>query len=246
MTRLVALGDSISCGEGVGLRLPMEATWLGRLVAAVPGGELMALARAGAQLSDVRRDQLPAAVGARADVVTVLIGLNDVSRSGFDPVRFRNELGSVVEALLATPAIVLLGRLHDPTLALPLPRALRSAVRERVAAVNAAVDAWEHPRLRRLDLSALQPLRDRRMWDVDRLHPNPAGHAVIAAAAAHVLRHAGIAVGPVHLPPPPAAPGALRETAWALRHGLPWLASHVPQVVVPAVAATARRQAQPA
>jgi hypothetical protein len=135
---------------------------------------------------------------------------------------------------------VLLGRLHDASTVLPLPPGLRDTVRERTAAVNAAVDACAGPDVRLVDLAAVAALRNRRAWDLDRVHPNAAGHALIAAAAAQVLREAGCRLEPVRLPRLPAAPGPWREAHWLVRHGLPWLGAHVPQVVAPAVSAAVR------
>lgn len=237
---IVALGDSTSCGEGVGISIPSGATWPARLAAATPGAELLPLAVAGSRLCDVKDAQLDAAVRSRADVVTLLIGLNDVARAGFDPGAFRQSLAEVVGALRSTGALLLLGRLHDVTAVLPLPPALRETVRSRTRAVNAAVDALLDERVLPLDLAAVPGLRMRRMWDVDRVHPNAAGHALIADAAARALRSAGLPVGPVRQPPMPSAPGPLREARWLIRHGLPWLGAHVPQVVLPAVIAAVR------
>lgn len=174
--RMVALGDSTSCGEGVGLRLPFEQTWPARLSAAAHA-DLLPLAIPGARLEDVWRDQLPVVRDTGADVVTLLVGLNDLSRSGFDRERFSTRLGELVAALRGTGALVLLGRLHDAARVLPLPPALRRTVRARTCAVNAAADACAGPRVRLLDLAALPALHHRRVWDVDRLHPNAAGHA---------------------------------------------------------------------
>jgi hypothetical protein len=53
--RIAALGDSTSCGEGVGLRVPSTGTWPARLAAATSGGELLPLSRPGARLQDLRR-----------------------------------------------------------------------------------------------------------------------------------------------------------------------------------------------
>lgn len=236
--RIAALGDSISCGEGVGLRVPSTAVWPARLAATTPGGELIPLARPGARLEDVRRVQLPVALEQEADAYTLLIGLNDLSRSGFDPERFATELAHTVTVLRDTGALVLLGRLHDATALLRLPGRLRHAIRQRTATINAAVDACRGDRVRVLDLAALAGLRMRQAWDVDRVHPNVAGHAIIARAAARVLREAGWRIGPVRQPRLPPGPGRLREAEWLLRHGVPWVSGHVPQVVVPAVAAT--------
>lgn len=239
--RIVALGDSTSCGEGVGLSIPSGCTWPSRLTAATPGAELVPLAVAGSRLRDVRDVQLPQALRSRADIVTLLIGLNDVARAGFDRHDFRRALEDVVGAVRATGALLLLGRLHDVTAVLPLPPALRDAVRSRTAAVNDAVDSCvDDDRVRPLDLASLPGLRMRRMWEVDRVHPNVAGHALIADAAARVLRSAGLPVGPVRQPAMPSAPGPLREVGWLVRHGLPWLGAHVPQVVLPALIASAR------
>lgn len=238
--RIVALGDSISCGEGVGLRVAPAATWPALLAASSPGTELVALARPGARLSDVLHEQLPRVQEASPDLVTLLIGLNDISRGSFDRQRFAEQLCDVVVGLRPTGALLLLGRLHDASLVLPLPPRLRENVRTRIVAVNEAVDTCAGPHVRLLDLHALRALRSRRAWAVDRVHPNEVGHALIAQAAADVLRQLGCRLLPLRTPPLPPAPGRYREAAWLLRHGLPWLGNHVPQVVLPALAATVR------
>jgi lysophospholipase L1-like esterase len=236
---LVALGDSTSCGEGVGLRVAPEATWPALLTAACPGAELLSLATAGAGIADVRRRQLPQALAAAPDVVTLLIGLNDLSRAGFDRQAYAEQLSEVVLAVRATGALLLLGRLHDASLLLPLPPGLRDLVR------SGRPRQRRRGRLRRvdvrlLDLAAVRPLRSRSVWDVDRVHPNGIGHALIAAAAAEVLRELGFRLLPLRAPDLPSTPGPAREVTWLLRHGLPWLATHVPQVVLPAVLAAVR------
>jgi len=241
IARIASLGDSTSCGEGVGLRVPSGSTWPARLAAACPGSELIPLAAPGSRLRDLCTGQLEAALSADADVFTVLIGLNDVSRAGFERRTFAADLAEVVVALRSTGGLVLLGRLHDVTAVLPLPPGLRDAVRARTAQVNEAVDACAGDRVHLMDLTAVAGLRMRRAWEVDRLHPNVAGHALIAQAAARVLRQAGCRVGPVRQPRLPDAPGPAKEAWWLLRHGLPWFGSHLPQVVLPAVGATLRR-----
>lgn len=241
--RVVALGDSLSCGEGVGLRVPLEGTWPALLAEAVPGGRLLPLAVAGARTRDVRERQLPAAIAAQPHLATLLVGLNDVSRAGWDAGRVDADLRATTRALRRTGATVLLGRLHDPGRHLPLPERVRDRVRRRVAAVNAAVDraAAEARRgdggdVHVLDLAAVPALLVRRAWAVDRLHPGEAAHALVAAAAARVLSTAGLPVGvPAPQPLPARAPGAVRATWWASRHGGPWLAAHAREVLVPAL-----------
>lgn len=238
MTTLVALGDSTSCGEGVGLRLDPRQTWPARLARAVPDGDGVLLAAPGARLRDVVARQVPRLAAADPDVVTLLIGFNDVARQDFCAERFAVDLDRVVDAALDAGALLLLARLPEPGAHLPLPDGLRQVVRERTAAVNDAVDearAGCAGRAVVMDLARLPALRLRQAWDVDRVHPNGAGHALVAEAAAAVLRQAGLAVGAVDTCPLPPAPGLVREALWLLRDGLPWLAAHLPQVVLPAV-----------
>lgn len=237
---LAALGDSTSCGEGVGLSVDPARTWPARLAAALPGGELLPLAVAGARVRDVRAGQLARAVEARPHLATLLIGLNDVSRVGFGEQRFADDLDACVQGLLRCGATVLLGRLHDPTRHLPLPPALRREVQARVAAVNAVVDAVVDTArsdggVLLLDLGGVPALQLRRAWAVDRVHPTPAAHGMLAAAAAQVLRSANLPVGVLHAEGlPDREPGAVEEAMWLARHGAPWLAAHAREVLLPA------------
>ena len=238
--RLVALGDSLSCGEGVGLRVPVERTWVGLLAAALPGAELVPLAAPGARVQDVVRDQLPRALAAPGGLTTVLAGLNDVARGGFDADAVAGGLHRCADAL-APAGDLLLVRLHDPTAVLPLPHALRRAVQGRVAVVNAAVDeAAARTGAAVLDLGRVPGLTARGAWATDRLHPSATGHALVARAAAAVLRRTGARVRATAPPPDGAAPGTRAECAWLVAHGLPWLARHAGSVGVPLVTTTAR------
>ena len=239
--RVAALGDSTSCGEGVGLSVPRSRTWPALLARALPDAELLPLAVAGARVRDVRRDQLGTAVRAEPHLATLLIGLNDVSRSGFDLDAVEADLTAVVEGLRRTGATVLLGRLHDPCRHLPLPRGVRAQVAERLAAVNGAVDRSAGPDVLVLDLDRIPGLHLRQAWAVDRVHPVAAAHGLIASAAADVLRRSGIEVDEPHGSPlPQRAPDPVTTLWWAARHGAPWVAAHARDVFVPALSAATR------
>lgn len=218
--RVVALGDSLSCGQGVGVHVPPASTWPALLAAGLSGGELVSLARSGARAHDLLREQLAPAMQARPHLATLLVGLNDVLRSSTCDVE--DDLGQVVAGLRSVDATVLVVRLHDPGAQLRLPGPLGRAVQRRVAVVNAALDRVAAASgVRLLDLADVAALRLRTSWAVDRLHPGPAGHAAIAAAAAAVLglESGGSAVTA-------AAPGPLAELTWVVRHGLPYAAWH--------------------
>ena len=192
-------------------------------------------------MRDVRLHQLPAVRSGTA-VATLLVGLNDVARSGFDAAAVRADLLAVVEELSRVADRVVLGRLHDPVRLLPLPERLRRVGRQRVAVVNGAVDeAARLPRVEVLDLAELPALAQPGAWAVDRVHPSPIGHAAMASAAADLLRDTGMAVE--HLAVPEAAGGAgrVRRAVWVARHGLPYLAAHVTELGTPAVAGLLRR-----
>lgn len=218
--RVVALGDSISCGEGVGVRVPLAATWPALLTAGLPGAELTALARPGAKARDLVLEQLTPAIEARPQLVTLLVGLNDVLRSSSCDIE--DDLEQVVSTLRSVGAVVLAVRLHDPVAQLRLPAPLCRALRRRVATVNEAVDrVTARNGAQLLDLADVPGLRHREAWAADRLHPGPAGHRAIAAAAAAVL---GLEPGAPDRPD--ATPGLFDEMAWVVRHGLPYAAVH--------------------
>jgi lysophospholipase L1-like esterase len=241
VTVVAALGDSFTCGEGVGVRVHSSATWVALLSRALPGGRLLRLAVPGARVADVRTGQLPL-LPDRVDVATLLVGLNDIGRSGFDPVTVRTGLLEVVAELRGRADEVLLGRLHDAAALLPLPSWAGRVTRERIALVNAAVDeAAGWPGVRVLDLGRVPALAQPGGWSVDRIHPGPAGHRGMAAAAAEVLGAAGLPVTPFDEVAVPRAPSRRARGRWAIWHGLPYAAGHLREIGGPLVSAVRGR-----
>ncbi len=242
MTVVVALGDSFTCGEGVGVRVDPEDTWVAVLARALPAGRLVRLAVPGARVADVRTGQLPL-VPDGADVATLLVGLNDVARSGFDAAAVGADLLDTVAALRSRADDVLLGRLHDAGALLPLPARVARATRGRIEQVNAAVDeASRWPGVCVLDLRRVPALARPGGWSVDRIHPGPAGHRGMAAAAIGALRNAGRhPVTPIDevVVPPGSSPTA--RGWWAVRHGLPYATGHLREIGAPVASAVLRR-----
>jgi|KBSSwiStaDraftv2_1062776.scaffolds.fasta_scaffold19514_6 lysophospholipase L1-like esterase len=226
MSRLVALGDSYSCGEGVGVQVHRAHTWVGVLAHSL-GMELDVLACPGARIGHVLHEQLPVALTAPPSVATVLAGLNDVIRLGWSDEQVRDELLATVTGLRGADAVVLLARMHDTLepLPFPLPGRAQSLVRHRLAVINAAVDeAARAAGVEVLDLAAVPELRRRSGWAVDRLHPSIIGHRGIAASALEALAGAGISPSrPVAAPAVLPTPGQLAEIRWFARHGAPYL-----------------------
>ena len=222
--RLLALGDSIACGEGVGTLVPPGDTWVGVLANALDA-ELNLLARRGFRTREVRSVQLPLAVSQPALLATVVTGLNDVVNGQFDSTAVREELLYIVSSLRAADTPVLLVRLHDPTLLLPMPSWLRRMARERLAVINGAVDEAVGPGVMLLDLARVPTLWTRGGWTVDRVHPGIAGHRGIAAAACDVLADNGFDIpNPVQVPLRESGHSRIAEVRWLAKHGAPYLA----------------------
>ena len=222
-TRVLALGDSITCGEGVGVRVHLAHTWAAVLAHALDA-EFDLLAERGAKTAQMRADQLPLAVTLRPELATVLVGLNDVSRTGWHPESVADDLRATVTALRDNGSTVLLGRLHDPTTQLPMPGWLRAMTQRRLDIVNTTVDALAGPDVLVLDLASVPELWRRSGWAVDRVHPSVLGHRGIAQAALRVLREAGW-----HGPSQVSVPSAMEECSrfaearWLALHGAPFL-----------------------
>ena len=131
MTRIVTLGDSITLGMGDPAPGGGWRGWACLLAAGLPKPELHNLAANGAQAKHVERDQLPNALLLRPHVASVVVGINDTLRAGFDPVRTGQATARTVAALTAE-------RRHRDHHAAARPGAdVRAAVRARPAAVAA-------------------------------------------------------------------------------------------------------------
>lgn len=199
MGSLVAVGDSVSEGVGDPHRGGALRGWIHYLTTdpvGGPGPELVAnLARSGATVAALRRDQLDRAVALAPAYITCVIGVNDVIAGRFDVARFEEDYAHVVAALSGAAGVgVLTMTLHDVGAALPLPRARRAELRRRIAEANEVIErvsrrhgAWL------IEARVAVRLESAGIVCVDRLHPNRRGHRYLAALAGDVLRAGGAA-----------------------------------------------------
>lgn len=140
---VVALGDSVTGGVGDAAgpgELPGPG-WAGRLAELAGAARFVNLANDGARARHVVAEQLPRALALLPDVATVVVGGNDVLRSDFSAHAVARDLSTAVTALRDVGATVVLARLPAIGLFEAMPPALRRVMRDRVAAVNAVVDA---------------------------------------------------------------------------------------------------------
>jgi lysophospholipase L1-like esterase len=235
VTTFVALGDSITLGVGDPVRLPPPPGrnkgsrgwrgWAVLLAGSLPESALHIVAGNGARMADLERDQLPAALQLRPDVASVVIGVNDTLRPGFDPDRIAASASHVIGGLRAAGADVLTMRLPDPGRMLNMPGVLARPLARRAHQVNDVMDqvARQFGTLH-FDAASDECAYDPTMWAVDRLHPSERGHRHIARRFHALLAEAGHLVGtPPGAEPLNPPPSAAEQFAWLATKGTAWV-----------------------
>jgi len=206
---LVALGDSITVGEGsmaFGVTALSWAQWLARAL----GLPYSAHAVNGATTEEVLREQVPR-VRDRFEVGCLFAGVNDVRGPGFDLEAFAAAHGAALAALAARCDVVVC-----PTIPLDLGRPRAGAA--KVAGANARVRSGAAA-----VGAVVVGLDDLRGWPAllpDAVHPTALGQVAVAERAARALRPAGHDV--------PASPWALADPDRSLRAA----AGHAPALGV--------------
>lgn len=243
MTTYVALGDSISVGMGDPAPGGGWRGWPALLASGLRQPDLHNLAVLGGLSAEVERVQLPTALALEPQVASVVCGLNDTLRGGFDPDRTGEAVDRIVAALRAQGAQVLTMRMPDPGSMFGLPQALARPLARRMRAVNEAIDevARRHGTLH-FDAAGDPASYERRNWSVDRLHPNERGHRLIAGRFHALLADSGFPVGQAPDPEPTSQPpGRLAEIAWMATKGTAWVLRRSTDLV-PALLALAVRE----
>jgi hypothetical protein len=168
-------------------------------------------------------EQVPVAVAARPDLVSLVAGGNDLMRPGADPDELAATLEGAVVRLRAAGADVLLATGVD-TRQTPILR----RVRGKIAVFNAHI--WSIAARSGavvLDQWGADWMQDWRMWDVDRIHLTAEGHRRTALAATAALGLPSEDDG-WRTPLPPADPRPFRtavaeEAAWVRGFVAPWI-----------------------
>ncbi|NBE53699.1 SGNH/GDSL hydrolase family protein [Streptomyces boluensis] len=224
-TSLVAVGDSFT--EGMSDRLS-DGSYRGwadllaaRMAAAQPGFRYANLAVRGKLIGQIATEQADAAAALRADVVTLVGGLNDTLRPKCDMGRVRGLLDEAVEKL--APSCRQLVLMRSPGRQGPVLERFRPRMEELFAHIDALAE--RHGALV-VDLYGAPVLGDQRMWDVDRLHLTAEGHRRVAEAVWQRLGYAaeddwraplGAAVRPGW------ADRRVADARFARQHLVPWI-----------------------
>jgi lysophospholipase L1-like esterase len=231
-SRYVAIGDSQTEGlwdgdDTVGLR--GFADRLAELVDAYhPGLAYANLAVRGRRIRDLLDDQLPQALAMKPDLVTICIGMNDVTRPGpyFD--HALAELEDLYAQLALSGATVVTTTFPDLAQIIPIGRILAARVLRINDEIRRAADWYD---FRLVDLYDAPSLGHPDTWSTDRVHGSPKGHALFAAAAAEALELPGsnhdwaeLGGGPVRQS---LRSQAYSQALWTQNMLMPWLWRHV-------------------
>ena len=186
--RYVALGDSQTEGlndhDGRGGFRGWADRFAELLAVTNPHLQYANLAVRGKLVAAIRAEQLDTALALRPDIATVMGGLNDLMRPSVDVDAVAAELEAMLAALRASGAMVLTNTFPDPSTIAPLFRRLAP----RVAAYNVRIRAAaERHGALVVDFDRHGAGNDLRIWSPDRIHANPFGHSLIAAAFADTV-----------------------------------------------------------
>jgi len=219
----VVLGDSAAYGTGDEIKAGQFRGWAGFLADAFQEGcDYFNYSRPGAKSNEVVATQLPKALRQNPDICAVIVGGNDLLRNNFDPVLLYNNLRSCCQQLLAMGSEIIMVELHDPNQLLKLPKLMRQVLSRRVNAVNAVYRkvALEFE-IVTVKTRSINNVHDRKNWHIDRMHPGPVGHFMLARNIADQLRKRGWAIS---LPYQLTLTHRSRseKITWLLRNGTPW------------------------
>ena len=231
--RFLAIGDSQT--EGVGDAPNPDGSdrgWADRFATALarsnPGLLYANLAVRGRTARQVLEGQLEPGLALGPDLVSVIAGMNDLIRPGFDLDEVLGILDTMERAFIESGAVVMTLTYPDPDGLGPLG----GVIEDRVRAFNQGIrDVASANGTRVLDLEPVKATADPRIWRPDRLHLNPGGHDRLAQGMLSLV--APDLVDPGWLVPLPPAPVRGRaevvkgEAEWFFRYLAPWIGRRI-------------------
>lgn len=243
--RFAALGDSATCGLGDTVNGELRG-WSRILVEAMRRTHAVSfcnLAVPGARIEDVQDRQLDDAISHRADLASLIVGLNDTLRPDWDPDEAREGLLGTAWCLHESGAVLLTVTFHDHAQVLGLPGVIARRLSERIDQLNEIYEQIHHELdTLHVDLRAEPAVYRREFWAIDRLHPSELGHRLLALRFAQALEGHGIGVHHPGLGRDGDDHSRWEDLGWLVNAGLPWLGRRL-QDWVPALAGKARDRA---
>ena len=217
------IGDSAAYGTGDEIAPGQFRGWAGFLSDNFRDGcDYFNFSRPGAKSKEVATVQLDKVLKQQPDICAVIVGGNDILRNDFDPILLHKNLQYICRSLLEIGSEIVMVELHDPLQLLKLPKLIARVLNKRVNAVNAVYRkiALEFDVVS-IKTRKIPTVHQKSNWHIDRMHPGPAGHFLLARFIAEKLKQRGWAI---NLP----AVLNIRQTSkkekilWLLRNGTPW------------------------
>ncbi|BBY83650.1 SGNH/GDSL hydrolase family protein [Mycolicibacterium pulveris] len=231
-TRYVAIGDSQTEGlwdvDDSGNLVGFADRLATALDRHYPGLAYANLAVRGRRIKDLLDEQLPTALEMAPDLITVCIGMNDVTRPGRNFDQAIAQLGVLHERLARTGATVITTTFPDLARILPVGRILAARVERINHEIRTA--ALRHE-FRLVDLYSAPSMTDPNTWSDDRVHGSAKGHRLFAAAAEEALGLPGSdhswADGGGDAGHPSAQSRAYAQVQWTRNMLMPWVWRHL-------------------
>lgn len=227
-SRYVAIGDSQTEGLWDGDDSTGLVGFADRLAAIIdshyPGLAYANLAVRGRRIRNLLDEQLPQALAMQPDLITVCIGMNDVTRPGPYFGQALRELDELHTRLAGCGATIVTTTFPDVTRILPVGR----VITPRIELINDEIrTAARRHGFRLVDLYAAPSMTDPATWSADRVHGSTRGHMLFAAAAAEALALAGCSHDWADLDGPARRPSlgslAYSQALWTQNMLMPWL-----------------------
>ncbi|HKP41300.1 SGNH/GDSL hydrolase family protein [Mycobacterium sp.] len=230
-SRYVAIGDSQTEGlwdvDDSGALMGFADRLAAAIDALHPGLAYANLAVRGKRIREALDEQLPQALAMDPDLVTVCIGMNDVTRPGpyFD--RALADLEDLHARLAQTGATVATTTFPDLARILPIGRVLASRAVRINATIRAAADRHGFALV---DLYNAPSMAEPDTWSADRVHGSTKGHILFAAAAAEALGLPGSNHDWAHADGQATQPSirsrAYSQVLWTQNMLMPWIWRH--------------------
>ena len=182
---VVALGDSFTEGVGEpveGLELRGSIDHMAMMMRrSRPELSYTNLARRGLTASEVREQQLSAALALEPDFVSVIAGANDALKGQWQADRYEHEMRTMLEAFRDIGTTVFMASWPNWTKRLPLPEIRLAGLRAQLEEGNTItrsladefdaifLDVWDTP-----------IGDDPAYWSADQIHPNARGYLAYA------------------------------------------------------------------
>ncbi|HEY5821433.1 MAG TPA: SGNH/GDSL hydrolase family protein [Propionibacteriaceae bacterium] len=228
--RYVAIGDSTTEGledpDGQG----GYRGWADRLAQHLADAqddplEYANLAIRGLRMSEIRNTQFDDALALEPDLMSIFGGVNDVIAPGPDFAAIRADYATMFSEARGNDVTVITFTMPDPAAINPLGRRLR----ERMFGLNDIIRAEaDRYGVLVMDFQRYPVAEDPRLWFEDRLHGNPLGHELVAAALAWRLGLDGFTEGwgdPLTGEPVKPRPREkiVGDVDWTVHYLAPWL-----------------------